>query len=220
MSSNHLDPQMLRMQAEGPIPQPPPLIRDTGLARNLYQEGPPPLIPPVERPLTENVRMNRARDRALHFADLLQQDRGNEFDQPVIPRVAPVRPHNLHLPEAGAIDEDPIPIPPPLIRRNRQELREFEGPYIPPPPPLREIDPGPLIPPPAPLRAMNAEPVHDRLTDDQRNIIRGYIRDPLIEDNTDPDEEEPLPALYPGDMLTNKYLKYKNKYLKLKMKNK
>jgi hypothetical protein len=264
MSSNDLNPQMLRTQVErqlplveGPLLQPPqireqnidlpyhytPVIRDAGLARDLEQEGVPPLMPFVERPLTENVRINHVRDRALRFADLLQNI-GNEVEQPVIPHAVPVRPydrrnHGLHLPEAGAVDEEPILIPPPLIRRNRQELGEFvgplipppaplraieAGPLIPPPAPLRAIDAGPLIPPPAPLRAMNAEPFHDGLTEDQRNIIRGgiqrYNRNGLIEHNTDPDDQEPLPTLHTDDMLTNKYLKYKNKYIKLKMKNK
>jgi hypothetical protein len=244
MSSNDLNPQMLRTQAErqlplveGPLPQPPqlreqnidlpshyrPVIRDAGLARDLEQEGVPPLMPFVERPLTENVRINRVRDRALRFADLLQ-NRGNEVEQPVIPHVVPIRPHRLHLPEAGDVNEEPIPIPPPLIRRNRQELAEFVGPLIPPPAPLRAIDAGPLIPPPAPLRVMNAEPFHDGLTEDQRNIIRGgiqrYNRNRLIEHDTDPDDQEPLPNLHTDDILTNKYLKYKNKYIKLKMKNK
>jgi hypothetical protein len=274
MSSNDLNPQMLRTQSErqlplveGPLPQPPqlreqnidlpshyrPVIRDAGLARDLEQEGVPPLMPFVERPLTENVRINRVRDRALRFADLLQ-NRGNEVEQPVIPHVVPIRPHRLHLPEAGDVNEEPIPIPPPLIRRNRQELAEFVGPLIPPPAPLRAIDAGPLIPPPAPLRAidagplipppaplraidagplipppaplrvMNAEPFHDGLTEDQRNIIRGgiqrYNRNRLIEHDTDPDDQEPLPNLHTDDILTNKYLKYKNKYIKLKMKNK
>ena len=89
-------------------------------------------------------------------------------------------------------------------------------------------------PPPGPLARQDAVPLGFQMTDDERNIRNGRIAREEIETieairrrleinpeyDTDPDPY--VPPIQPertDNHNTNKYLKYKNKYLKLKMQN-